>query len=91
MIPLDADGMRDLLELKNIALLYVLWTFFHLVHEISAVLESPPVRSGRLTNGPFRTDFAAGGHFEWDPGVRLVYNHRFSRSRGEQEHSTPCR
>ena len=48
MIPLDKDGMRDLLELKNIALLYELWTFFRLVHEISAVVGSPPVRSGRL-------------------------------------------
>ena len=74
MIPLDKDGMRDLLELKNIALLYELWTFFRLVHEISAVLGSPPVRSGRLASDLFQTAFAAGGTFEWDPGVRLVYN-----------------
>ncbi|MCY4574751.1 MAG: DUF2357 domain-containing protein, partial [Gemmatimonadetes bacterium] len=87
MIPLDKDRMRDLLELKNIALLYELWTFFRLVHEISAVLGRPPVRSGRLTSGPFQTDFAAGGTFDWDPGVRLVYNQRFSRSRSRQRHS----
>ena len=79
--------MRDLLELKNIALLYELWTFFRLVHEISAVLGRPPVRSGRLTSGPFQTDFAAGGTFEWDPGVRLEYNQRFSRSRSRQRYS----
>ena len=83
-IPLDKDGMRDLLELKNIALLYELWTFFRLVHEISAVLGSPPVRSGRLASSLFQTAFAAGGTFEWDPGVRLVYNQRFSRSRKGQ-------
>ena len=87
MIPLDRDRMRDLLELKNIALLYELWTFFRLVHEISAVLGSPPVRSGQLTSGPFQTAFAAGGTFEWDPGVRLEYNQRFSRSRRGQMHS----
>ncbi len=87
MIPLDTDGMRDLLELKNVALLYELWTFFRLAHEISAVLGSPPVRSGRLTNDIFQTAFAAGGTFEWDPGVRLVYNRRFSRSKGRQWHS----
>ena len=86
-IPLDADGMRDLLELKNIALLYELWTFFRLVDEISAVVGSPPVRSGRLTAGPFQTAFAAGGAYEWDPGVRLVYNQRFSRSRKGRRHS----
>jgi len=86
-IPLDTDGMRDLLELKNIALLYELWTFFRLVHEISAVLGSPPVRSGRLASDLFQTGFAAGGTFEWDPGVRLVYNQRFSRSRRGHKHS----
>ena len=84
MIPLDKDGMRDLLELKNIALLYKLWTFFRLVHEISAVLGRPPIRSGRLSSGPFQTGFAAGGTFEWDSGVRLVYNQRFFRSRTGQ-------
>ena len=86
-IPLDRDGMRDLLELKNIALLYELWTFFRLVDEISAVLGRPPVRSGRLATGPFETAFPAGGIYEWDPGVRLVYNQRFSRSRKRQRYS----
>ena len=47
-IPLDKKAMRDLLELKNIALLYELWTFFRMVDEITAVLQSPPVRSGSL-------------------------------------------
>ena len=46
-IPVNKEGMRDLLELKNIALLYELWTFFRLAYEISAVLGSPPARSGR--------------------------------------------
>ena len=78
--------MRDLLELKNIALLYELWTFFRLVHEIPAVLGRPPVRSGRLASDLFQTGFAAGGTFEWDPGVSLVYNQRFSRSPSGQWH-----
>ena len=86
-IPLDRDGMRDLLELKNIALLYELWTFFRLVDEISTVLGRPPVRSGRLATGPFQTAFPAGGTYEWDPGVLLVYNQRFSRSWKRQPHS----
>ncbi len=100
-IPLEKDGMRDLLELKNIALLYELWTFFRLVHEISAVLGSPPVRSGRPASDLFQTAFAAGGTFEWDPGVRVMYNQRFSRSPGgtrvllfraaDSRHRTPDR
>ena len=86
-IPLDRDGMRDLLELKNIALLYELWTYFRLVREISEVLESPPVRSGRVTTDDFGAVFPAGGTVEWDPGVRLVYNRRFSGSRRRPWHS----
>jgi len=86
-IPLDRDGMRDLLELKNIALLYELWTFFRLVDEISAVLGRPPVGSERLATGHFETAFTAGGTFVWDPGVRLVYNQGFSRSGKRQRHS----
>ena len=73
--------------LKNIALLYELWTFFRLVSEISEVLGSPPVRSGRLASDLFQTAFAAGGTCEWDRGVRLVYNQSFSRSRKGQRHS----
>ena len=86
MIPLDKEAMRDLLELKNIALLYELWTFFRIVHEL-ALLEGPPVRSGRPTSGPLQTDFAAGGTFEWASGVRLVYNQHFSRSHARRRHS----
>ena len=85
-IPVDQEAMQDLLELKNIALLYELWTFFRLVEEITK-LSGPPLRSGRLTSDHFRTDFAAGGTFEWASGVRLAYNQPFSRSRAGRRHS----
>ena len=42
-IPLDKEAMRDLLELKNIALLYELWTFFRIVDELTGV--DGPTRS----------------------------------------------
>ena len=71
---------------NKFALLYELWTFFRIVHELS-VLEGPSVQSGRLTSGPFQTDFAAGGTFEWASGVRLVYNQHFSRSWKKPRHS----
>lgn len=86
-IPLDKESMRDLIELKNIALLYELWTFFRLVQEVSAVLENSPLRSERLASDHFQTGLAAGGTFEWASGVRLVYNQHFSRSRQGQQHS----
>ena len=65
MIPLEKNAMRHLLELKDIALLYELWTLFRLDDEITAAFESPPFRSKGLTSGPFGIDFAAGGTFEW--------------------------
>ena len=86
MIPLDKDAMQDLLELKNIALLYELWTFFRLVAEIEA-LEGPHVQSPRSTSDHFRTRFAARGTFQWASGVRLVYNERFAKSHEGQRHS----
>ena len=91
-IPLNKEAMRDLLELKNIALFYELWTFFRIVHEL-AVLEGPPVRSRRPTSDHFRTDFAADRTFEWASGVRLVYNQHFSRShaRRRRSYSVPLR
>ncbi len=64
MIPLEKDAMRDLLELKDIALLNELWTFFRLADEITVVLESPPVRSGGMDSGPLRAgpgSFGSGG------------------------------
>ena len=87
MIPLEKDAIRDLLELKDIALLYELWTFFRMVDDITAVLESPPVRSEGLASGPFGIDVAAGGTFEWGSRVRLVYNAHFSRSGKGQGYS----
>ena len=91
-IPLNKEAMRDLLELKNIALFYELWTFFRIVHEL-AVLEGPPVRSRRPTSDHFQTDFAADRTFEWASGVRLVYNQHFSRShaRRRRSYSVPLR
>ena len=93
VLPHNKEAIRDLLELKNIALLYELWTFFRIVHEL-AVLESPPVRSERRTSSPFQTDFAAGGTFQWASGVRLVYNqcglYQASMYRKTARLASPC-
>lgn len=85
-IPVDQEALQDMLELKNTALLYELWTFFRLVEEITK-LKGAPLRSGGLTGDHFRIDFAGGGTFEWASGVRLAYNQPFSRSRAGQRHS----
>ncbi|MYE35348.1 MAG: DUF2357 domain-containing protein [Gemmatimonadales bacterium] len=80
-IPIDKREMRDLIELKNISLLYELWTFFRLA-EIICELLGPPRRSARPTAGDdFQVALGWNRTFEWTGGTRLAYNESFSRSR----------
>lgn len=85
-IPLDEMGMRDLLELKNIAVLYELWTFFRIA-QVIAEREGPPRRAGRSTSDDFGVNLPAGVAFEWESGTRLAYNKQFSRTRTAWGHS----
>ncbi|WP_419861067.1 DUF2357 domain-containing protein [Candidatus Palauibacter sp.] len=79
-IPLDHDEMRDLLELKDIALLYELWTFFRLADIIRDLL-GPPTQAARPVGDAFDVFLKANRTFEWASGVRLAYNPSFSRAR----------
>ncbi|WP_419940330.1 DUF2357 domain-containing protein [Candidatus Palauibacter sp.] len=86
-IPLDSRQMRDLLELKDIAVLYELWTFFRLA-EIICELLGPPVRSARpYASDDFQVSLGWNRTFEWAGGTRLAYNESFSRSRWPPNHS----
>ncbi|MDD9999032.1 MAG: DUF2357 domain-containing protein [Rhodospirillaceae bacterium] len=85
-IPLDEMGMRDLLELKNIAVLYELWTFFRIA-QVIAEREGPPHRAGRSTSDDFGVNLPTGVAFEWESGTRLAYNKQFSRTRSAWDHS----
>lgn len=77
-IPLDRDEMRDLLELKDIALLYELWTFFRLA-DLVRELDGSPMRAARPGSTAFEVDLGRGATFEWASGVRLAYNPSFRR------------
>ena len=79
-IPLDRDEMRDLLELKNIAVLYELWTFFRLADMVRDLL-GPPTGTARVAGDAFKVSLDWNRAFEWASGVRLVYNPSFSRLR----------
>lgn len=79
-IPLDRDEMRDLLELKDIALLYELWTFFRLA-DLVRELDGSPMRAARAASTPFEVGLGRDATFEWASGVRLAYNPSFSRAR----------
>ena len=80
-IPLDDREMRALLELKDIATLYELWTFFRLADLVRALL-GPPIRSARPAGrDSFQVSLGWNQTFEWASGVRLAYNRTFSPSR----------
>lgn len=86
-IPLDRHEMRDLLELKNIALLYELWTFFRLADMVRDLL-GPATRTARVAGDAFEVFLDWNRTFEWASGVRLAYNPSFSRSRKPPRHSS---
>lgn len=91
-LPLSEEESRDLLEIKDIALLYELWTFFRLSSVLEGMLGSP---TGAVTLQ--RTELEAGlewgTEIRWPSGVSLVYNPRFSRSkpRSRRSYSVPLR
>ena len=77
-IPLGRREMRDLLELKDIATLYEIWTFFRLA-DLLRTLIGPPIRSTALTeSNQFRVSLGWNRTFEWNSGIRLAYNQTFA-------------
>ena len=77
-IPLDRGEMQDLLELKDIALLYELWTFFRLA-DLVRELDGSPMRAAGTASTPFEVGLGRDATFEWASGVRLAYNVSFRR------------
>ncbi|MDE2662054.1 MAG: DUF2357 domain-containing protein [Gemmatimonadota bacterium] len=79
-IPLDGEQLRNLLELKDIAHLYELWTYYRLAELISGLI-GPPAKRAATSPGDFGVALRWGQTFSWTGGVRLEYNPSFSRSR----------
>ena len=92
-LPLDRSQIDDLLELKDIALLYELWTFFTVADELSRRLgpprEATPPEFGDLTV----TVPQDRTSLKWPGGTILRYNPRFlSGGRaGRRSYSVPLR
>jgi predicted component of viral defense system (DUF524 family) len=80
-IPLDPATVRDLLEGKDIALLYELWCFFVLVREVEQQLGSPAY-AGRPQASPLEISIKQGLEVRWADGTRVLYNQSFSRPHG---------
>jgi predicted component of viral defense system (DUF524 family) len=85
-IPISRDLARDLMEAKDIALLYEIWCFFVLVREMQNIL-GPPLTAVRLSGSELQLNLSPELDVRWKNGTSLSYNPRFSRGRGEPRFS----
>jgi hypothetical protein len=89
-LPIDRQLARDLLESKDIARLYELWTYFTVVDAVRAVLGEPS-RAVRVEATAFGANVRQGFVVEWATlGVRVAYNQTFTRA-GRGSYSLPLR
>lgn len=85
-LPLSPEQARDLLEAKDIALLYELWTFFTVVGAVKAIL-GPPLRADAPQVSPWQVSVSHSFEVSWANGTTLYYNRSFSRSSSADRHS----
>ena len=77
-LPLEPDRVRELLELKNIATLYELWTFFAVVRALRTLL-GEPAHAAEVQYDAFDADIAKGFRLTWPQGHAVHYNLAFTR------------
>lgn len=81
-LPLAEDPLHDLLELKDIATLYELWTFFAVERAVTAAL-GRPLRAALVDDASapgFQLGLARGVTVEWPDGTQLAYNATWSKT-----------
>lgn len=91
-LPISAHEARDLLEGKDIASLYELWSYFQVVAALTEIL-GPPAVAQSLRRTELRADVAREFEVRWSSGVMAVYNATFSRTKknGRETYSLPLR
>lgn len=91
-LPLSEQEASDLLEIKDIALLYELWCFFRLSEALEKLI-GPPVQAETVERTQLEARLPWRSRVRWSNGVRLVYNPSFSRSRprSRRSYSVPLR
>ncbi len=78
-LPLTPNEARQLLEIKDIALLYELWTYFMVLEALARRL-GPPVQALTLKqDSAWGHDLREGLQVRWPGGLCLSYNLGFSR------------
>lgn len=92
-IPLDAERtLHELIELKNIARLYEVWSFFQVVSALKAELGAPS-HAGRAKTSLSHVHLPNELEVRWPSGIAAVYNPSFSKSRpkNRRSYSLPLR
>lgn len=90
-VALPPHVVRDLLELKDVALLYELWSYFMLVRELKPLLGEPTLAEGPGVS-PMEVMLRWDTKVEWAGRARLVYSPRFSPKTGNwKSYSVPLR
>lgn len=91
-VPLDASSMRHMLEVKDIADLYEIWTFFRVVDQLSGRLGEPSeVEPLRVT--PTEVKAQKGLTVTWftPREITATYNRWFSSKKEDGSYSTGLR
>jgi hypothetical protein len=75
-VPLPADMAKELLEARDVALLYELWCYFQMVTLLSNELGAPRKAAGAGTEGDDSKfhGMARDLSIEWPQGVRLLFS-----------------
>ncbi|WP_167594349.1 DUF2357 domain-containing protein [Corallococcus coralloides] len=78
-LPLSAAEITQLLEVKDITLMYELWTYFTLVEQIRRRL-GPPIEARSVQSEPLESNARRGLLVRWPNGVEASFNTTYSRS-----------
>lgn len=90
-LPISAHRARDLLEAKDIATMYELWTFFKVV-EVATELLGVPTASRVIHYTHLTANVERGFEVEWPAdGVTIAYNAHFHRAAARHSYSLPLR
>lgn len=90
-LPLRPEATMRLLEIKDIAALYEMWSFFEVERQVSRGLGRPPIEAGDAQVGDFGANLGRGLRVAWEGGIELFYNLSYSRSRSNRSYSLPLR
>lgn len=93
-LPLSPRDARQLLELKDIALLYELWTYFMVVEAVTHRVGRPIQALTVNSDSHWGHNLQQGMAVTWSGGLRLAYNPAFqrgARDAARQSYSVPLR